>query len=157
MNNIKSLLLLVFIAAGITACKKGKTVDVETQFKADTIAIRNYITSNNIPAIKHSSGVFYQIIAPGTGDVKYTANSQISAAYQGKIMNGAIFDDSKGAPIDFSLGRVIQGWQIGIPLIQKGGKIRLLIPSYYGYGTSGTGPIPGNAILDFDITLINVQ
>lgn len=157
MNKIKSLLLLVCVSAGLTACKKSKSVDVEAQFKADTTAIRNYIKANNIPAVKHSSGIFYQVIAPGTGSVNYTANTQISAAYQGKIMNGSIFDDSKGASINFALGRVIQGWQIGIPLIQKGGNIRLLIPSYYGYGVSGTGPIPPNAILDFSITLTNVQ
>jgi FKBP-type peptidyl-prolyl cis-trans isomerase FkpA len=52
---------------------------------------------------------------------------------------------------------LIIGWQIGIPYIQKGGKIRLLIPSYYGYGNRAAGSIPANSILDFTITLSNVQ
>jgi len=52
---------------------------------------------------------------------------------------------------------VISGWQIGIPLIQKGGFIKLIIPSALGYGCRGTGPIPGDAIIYFDIQLLDVQ
>ena len=43
-----------------------------------------------------------------------------------------------------------------IPLIQKGGKIRLLIPSGYAYGSQAQTQIPGNSILDFTIELIDV-
>lgn len=154
---IKEIILVVVAIFSLSACKKGKSVDVEAQFKADTIAIRNYVTTNNIPVEKHSSGIFYQKIAPGTGNVTYTLNTQVSADYQGRIMGGAIFDDSKGTPISFALGGVIQGWQIGIPLIQKGGKIRLFIPSYYGYGPQASGPIAANSILDFTVTLVDVK
>ncbi|MEN9448088.1 MAG: hypothetical protein RJA25_1378, partial [Bacteroidota bacterium] len=44
-------------------------------------------------------------------------------------------------------------WQEGIPLIGKGGKIKLLIPSALGYGTTAHGAIPANSILIFDIQL----
>lgn len=157
MKKIKSLLAIIFAVTTMVACKKSKSVDTDTQFKADTTAIRAYITANNIPALKHSSGIFYQIITPGTGNLVYTGNTLVSASYQGKIMGGEIFDDSKGKPIDFTLGGVIGGWQIGIPLIQKGGSIRLILPSYYGYGPRGQGSIPRNAILDFNVTLVNAQ
>ena len=154
---IKTILLLAALTASFSACKKNKSVDVEAQFKADTIAIRNYVTTNNIAVEKTATGIFYQKILAGTGSVNYTKSTQISADYQGKILGGAIFDDSKGTAISFPLGNVIEGWQIGIPLIQKGGKIRLFIPSYYGYGPSGNGPIPANAVLDFTITLVDAQ
>ncbi|MEJ2881746.1 FKBP-type peptidyl-prolyl cis-trans isomerase [Pedobacter sp. GR22-6] len=154
---IKYLIVLVALTASFAACKKGKPLDVEAQFKADTTAIRSYVTANNISVKKTSTGIFYQVIAPGSGSVNYSKSTQISADYQGKIMDGSVFDDSKGTPVTFPLGGVIEGWQIGIPLIQKGGKIRLFIPSFYGYGASGSGPIPPNSILDFNITLVNVQ
>ena len=157
MNKVKSLLLLVCIAGFFVACKKNKPVDVEAQFTADTLAISKYIKANNIPAIKHESGIFYQIIAAGSGSVKYTTATQVTADYQGKIMGGNVFDDSKGTPITFTLGEVIQGWNIGIPLIQKGGQIRLFIPSYYGYGTRDMGAIAPNSILDFNIKLTDVK
>jgi FKBP-type peptidyl-prolyl cis-trans isomerase FkpA len=72
------------------------------------------------------------------------------------LLNGTVFDGTTTQPISFKLGQVISGWQIGIPLIQKGGKIRLLIPSGLAYGPDGQGPIPGNAVLDFDIELLDV-
>jgi len=155
MNKLKYLLLLVCVAACFTACKKDFNSD--KQFRSDTTAIRKFVNENNIPAIKHESGIFYQIIAPGAGTVSYTPSTNITSDYEGRLLNGSIFDSTKGTPITFALGQVIEGWRIGIPLIQKGGKIRLIIPSGLGYGNKATGPISENSILDFTITLTNVQ
>lgn len=162
MKNFRLALLFLCIAAGLAACKKSSNsnFDDAAQLAADTTAIRNYIVKNNIPAIKHESGIFYQIIAPGAGNVEYKANTTVLAHYSGRILGStSTFDSTEGqAPRDFPLGGVITGWQIGIPLIQKGGTIRLIIPSYYGYGYEGRGAaIPSNAILDFNITLVDVN
>ncbi|SDM27300.1 FKBP-type peptidyl-prolyl cis-trans isomerase [Pedobacter antarcticus] len=159
MNKIKYLLLFVVITAAFASCKKFGAVDNfdhAGQFITDTTLIRKFITENEIPAIKHESGVFYQIIDPGEGDVKYTIDTKVSAEYEGRLLNGTVFDKSKGTPISFTLGRVIAGWQIGIPLIQKGGKIRLLIPSQYGYSNSSAGSIPPSSVLDFTVHLDDV-
>lgn len=159
MKKIKYLLLFVVITAAFASCKKFNAVDnfdYAGQFTTDTTLIRKFITENEIPAIKHESGVFYQIIEPGEGDVKYTTSTNISAEYEGRLLNGTVFDKSKGAPISFTLGRVIAGWQIGIPLIQKGGKIRLFIPSQYGYSNSAVGTIPPSSVLDFTVSLADV-
>jgi FKBP-type peptidyl-prolyl cis-trans isomerase FkpA len=153
--------LLICLAGFLAACGKDNkgTFDAEAQFKADTTAIRAFVIKNNIPVLKTSNGVFYQIIAPGTGSTTYTASTKVTADYTGKLLNGTIFDTTAGkSPIQFSLGGVIAGWQIGIPLIQNGGTIRLLIPSYFAYGNSSPNSlIPANSILDFTVTLTNVQ
>ena len=77
--------------------------------------------------------------------------------YEGRLLDGSIFDATKGKPIDLTLGNVIGGWQIGIQRIQKGGKIRILIPSYFGYGTVAKPGIPPNSPSDFTITLLDVK
>jgi len=156
MRNLKYLLLFVCIAGCLAACKKND-FDQEKQFKADTTAIRKFITDNNIPAVKDPSGLFYQIIQPGSGSVNYTATTSITSNYTGRLLNGTVFDSSKGTPITFQLGGVIAGWQIGITKIQKGGKIRLIVPSLLGYGNQATGPIEENSILDFDVELTDVK
>ncbi len=160
MRKFRYILVLFCIAAGFAACKKSSSsnFDVAAQLAADTAAIRAYIVKNNIPALKHESGVFYQIIAPGNGNVEYKPSTLVTAHYSGRVLgNTATFDTTEGgAAREFSLGGVIAGWQIGIPMIQKGGTIRIIIPSYYGYGNRGTGPIPPNSILDFNITLTDV-
>ncbi|WP_026897824.1 FKBP-type peptidyl-prolyl cis-trans isomerase [Daejeonella oryzae] len=152
-------LFLFFIALTITisSCKKTSSVDPEKQFAADEVLIKDFIAKNNITAIRHESGVYYQIIAPGSGSTIYSANTSVSAKYKGRLLSGSVFDEATANPISFKLGGVIVGWQIGVPLIQKGGKIRLLIPSAYGYGQSSAGSIPANSVLDFDIELVDVQ
>ncbi len=66
---------------------------------------------------KHPSGLYYQIIEAGTSTTP-TINSTVKANYTGKFTNNSSFD---GGVASFSLGGVIEGWQIGIPLIKQGG------------------------------------
>lgn len=160
MVKIKYLLGIITLGLGLTACVKNtqNVYDPQPQFRADTAAIRSFIIKNNIQAVKDASGLFYQVIDAGTGSVSYTANTKITADYEGRLLNGNVFDGTKGSPVTFQLGGVIEGWQRGIPKIQKGGKIRLIIPSLLGYGPqSPASTIPPNAILDFTITLTDVQ
>jgi FKBP-type peptidyl-prolyl cis-trans isomerase FkpA len=161
MKKLKYLTLLVGLAGCIASCNKDNFVDsfdYETQFKLDTTTIRSFVLANKISVSKiNEYGVFYQVLAPGTGSITYGPNTQITVNYNGRLLNGTGFDSTAvGKPKTWALGNMIPGWQIGIPLIQKGGKIRLFIPSYYGYGNQATGPIPANSVLDFTIELVDV-
>ena len=152
-------LLSAIILFSFSACLKSATetnVDAQVQLDKDDVLIKAFLVTNNITAIKDPSGVYYQVITPGSGSLTYTANTQITVKYAGRLLNGNTFDQSTTA-VTFTLGQLIAGWQIGIPYIQKGGKIRLFIPSYYGYGARGSGSIPANSVLDFDIELVNAQ
>ncbi len=153
----KYLLLICLIMVTVLAsCKKDSGVTPEEQLAADEVRIKEFIAQNNIPAIRHETGLYYQIIEPGTGSLAYSANTSISASYKLRLLNGETIPQPAG-PISFRLGGVIVGWQIGIPLIQKGGKIRLLVPSGYAYGPQAQNGIPSNAVLDFDIELVDAQ
>lgn len=158
MKQIKHLVLLAVIASGFTACKSNvDDFDANAQLTADTIAIRKYVTDNNIPALKDKSGVFYQVITPGSGEV-VTVSKTVTVDYSGKVLGSSNnFDSSAGKPVEFRLSSLIVGWQIGIPYIQKGGQIRLFIPSGYAYGNNAQPGIPANSVLDFTIKLTNVQ
>jgi FKBP-type peptidyl-prolyl cis-trans isomerase FkpA len=69
---------------------------------------------------------------------------------------GPQFDSGTFGP--FVLGTtVIQGWTQGLQGMRVGGSRRLVIPPALGYGSSGSGPIPGNATLLFEVTLVSVQ
>lgn len=114
-----------------------------------------YAKADSLQVTKHSSGIYYQIINPGSGEAP-SSNSTISVIYTGALLNGIIFDKETN-PVSTNLGAVIEGWQIGIPLIKKGGRIKLIIPSAYGYGCNGKGTIPPNSVLFFDVSLVNVQ
>jgi len=159
MKNIKFILLFICIAGCLSACKKNLGVedfDVEAQFKKDTTAIRAFAVANNISIEKDKQyNIFYQIIAPGEGS-PVTSLSNISVIYTGRLLDGTKFDETTKA-ITFPLSNAITGWQAGIPLIRKGGKIRLLLPSFYGYGNIPNNKIPANSVLDFTVELTDVN
>ena len=146
---------LFLIVGAFSACKKD-SYDAEKQAKIDDGLIVDFIAKNSIVAVKHSSGLYYQILTPGDGNV-VTASNTVTVAYNGKLLNGTEFDKSSAATFSLA-GNLIQGWKIGVPLIKKGGKIRLIIPSALAYGNTSPGAgIPENAVLDFTIDLINAQ
>lgn len=151
----KIVVLCALIVLSFTGCMKEKgckTVDPETEVDQ----ILSFAAFNGIDSIiKHNSGIYYKVLAPGYG-ANPTATSWVSVNYTGKLLNGSQFDKSS-SPVGFSLTNVIEGWQIGIPLIKKGGKILLFIPSAYAYGCNGGNTIPPNAVLYFEVDLINVQ
>ena len=149
-------LFLLFVMAGaVISCKKD-AYDAEKQLKADEELIKAFVAKNNIPAQRHETGVYYHIVSSGTGNFKYSANTRVTVKYTLRLLDGSVIPQTT-APIEFTLGGVIPGWQIGVPLIQKGGKIRLLVPSPYAYRNSAQGGIPANSVLDFDIELIDAQ
>ncbi len=102
-------------------------------------------------------------ITIGTGAVA-EAGDTVTVNYVGSFPNGEIFDASANhVPNSFTFvlgaGNVIKGWDEGVLGMRVGGERKLVVPPSLGYGATGTpgGPIPPNATLDFDITLLNVQ
>lgn len=99
-------------------------------------------------------------IAPGsTALMHYTGWLFDPDAPEGK---GAKFDSSRdrGQPFRFPLGagRVIQGWDQGVPGMKVGEQRRLVIPPQLGYGSRGAGGvIPPNAALVFDVELLGIE
>ena len=100
---------------------------------------------------------YYKIDDAGTGILPNTC-SDVTVTYEGKLTNDITFTSaSEGTnPATYTLNRLIPGWQFGLQLLKKGGKITLYLPPALGYGASGSGPIPGNSILIFKISLIDV-
>lgn len=125
---------------------------------SEVTSIQNYLTANNLSATQSPSGFFYKINAQGSGTSIVNLCSNISVSYVGKFTNGTIFDQTPaGQPASFQLGSVIVGWQKALPLLNKGGTIRLYVPPSLAYGSTQQGPIPPNSILIFDITLVDIS
>ena len=135
-------------------------IDVKTQPELEDVLINRFIVDNSLTGFtKLPSGVYYKIITPGSGIDEVKSTSTITAAYTGRLLNGTIFDSAtKEMAFTTKLdGGIISGWKETIPLIKKGGKLRILIPSASAYGPNAQNNIGANSILDFDIELVDVK
>lgn len=148
----KYLLVFSLVIIGFTSCKKS-TDNTAAQAAADDATIQAYIKANNITnAIKDPSGLYYKIITPGTGPYP-TSTSNVTISYTSAYLDGTVLGTAPSAYYPLSGGTVIVGWQIGIPHINAGGTILLLVPSALAYGATGSGNISGNACLAYTIGL----
>lgn len=141
----------------ILSCKKTPSGCQDVDIAVEQPTIISYGASNSLTLTRHPTGVFYEIINTGSG-ISPTTSSKVFIKYVGKLLNGTTFDQQTNAALTgWFLRDLIPGWQVGLPLISKGGKIKLVIPSAYAYGCNGIGSIPANSILYFDIDLVDVQ
>lgn len=102
-----------------------------------------------------ADGLTYTVIKPGKGD-KPGADAKVTVNYKGMLTaDGSEFDSGQDA--QFPVSGVIPGFAQGLQLMQPGGSYRLCIPSKLGYGESGTGPIPANADLVFEVDLLSFK
>jgi FKBP-type peptidyl-prolyl cis-trans isomerase FklB len=104
-----------------------------------------------------ASGLEYEVINPGMG-VKPTADDQVQVNYEGKMLDGTVFDSSiaRGQPVTFPLTGVIAGWTEGLQLMKEGAKYRFFIPAKLAYGETGASTIPPNSVLIFEVELLKV-
>lgn len=99
------------------------------------------------------SGLGYTVLNAGKGEMP-NADAKVKVNYKGNLKaDGNQFDAGEGT--EFKVGGVIAGFSQGLQMMQSGSKYRLCIPSKLGYGEAGTGPIPANADLVFEVELLS--
>ena len=149
LTTFTALLLLVLFSC------KDETLSPEEQYQEDIRIIEQYLSDNNLTADTTAYGLYYIITKEGSGGHP-NLQSTVTVKYKGYLTDGTVFDQTNGSEtVKFLLSDLIPGWQLGIPLLKKGGEGTFFLPSYLGYGPSGSGSIPPNSVLIFDIVLVD--
>ncbi|MCM3923395.1 FKBP-type peptidyl-prolyl cis-trans isomerase [Frankia sp. AiPs1] len=106
-------------------------------------------------------GVSKETVVAGDGKTFPKAGDTVTVHYVGTLVDGKQFDSSRdrGQPFitEIGVGRVIKGWDEGIPQLSIGEKAVLTVTADYGYGSSGFPPvIPPHSTLLFEVELLAI-
>ena len=129
-------------------------VGAKNKTEGDAFLAKN----KSAPGVKTTaSGLQYQVVSQGTG-ARPGPSDTVQIDYTGTFVNGQVFDASAKhnppGPASIPLAGVIPGFREGLQLMQVGGHYKLYIPSTLAYGAQPQPPMPPNATLIFDVTLV---
>ena len=103
-----------------------------------------------------ASGLQYEIIKAGTGQIPKPTD-RVNAIYKGTLIDGTVFDDSKGQARPFGVSRVVKGWTEALQMMPEGSKWKIYLPGELAYGATGNRPPIGpNATLIFEMELASI-
>lgn len=152
----------------------------EREIAAELAAKKEEFAANMLSQLNRAetlpSGLKILKIREGQGE-KPTNGQKILVNYAGWLADGTLFDTSVDSiareygkyqqllelhrgnfgPAEMTFSpdaRLIAGFKEGLLSMNIGDKIRLFIPPHLGYGPQGSGPIPPNADLVFDLEIM---
>ncbi|MBK6622576.1 MAG: FKBP-type peptidyl-prolyl cis-trans isomerase [Saprospirales bacterium] len=147
---MKTFLLLTFpILFLLPSCTK----DPQQRLEDDIDKIKEYLEEHNLNATSTASGLHIIMEVEGTGGHP-TISDEVTVHYKGYFLDEEVFDETGAQPATFPwptssrVGRRDSSFQ-------KGGKGTLFIPSALGYGQYPPPGIPKNAVLIFDVELVD--
>lgn len=153
VKNLIKIIIFVLVV-GFTYDYVNKPQENNQDIEIEVEEVENISKINNMDELK------IEILKEGTGE-EAKNNDLVSVHYTGTLLDGTKFDSSldRGSPFEFVLGAgsVIQGWEQGVLGMKVGEKRKLVIPPHLGYGASGSGIIPPNAYLVFEVELLEVK
>ena len=105
------------------------------------------------------SGLQYKVITAGKGKVA-TKSDNVTVKYEGKMIDGTVFDSSYKRNPDtttFRPDQVIKGWTEALCLMPEGSKWELYIPQELAYGERQAGKIKPYSTLIFTVEVVSVE
>ncbi|MCI6159864.1 MAG: FKBP-type peptidyl-prolyl cis-trans isomerase [Prevotellaceae bacterium] len=106
-----------------------------------------------------ASGLQYKVLVQGTGEIP-TATDEVVVKYEGKLVDGTVFDSSyerKDPTNKFRANQVIKGWTEALTMMPVGSKWQLFIPQELAYGERNAGKIAPYSALIFTVELLGVE
>jgi FKBP-type peptidyl-prolyl cis-trans isomerase len=143
--------------AAVQALVEGARTRAST---ANQAAAKKFLAENaqKKDVVTTASGLQYKVVSPGTG-TSPKPTDEVTVNYRGTLLDGTEFDSSykRGQPATLQVNQVIRGWTEALQLMKAGSKYDLYIPPELGYGPNGSGPIPPNALLKFEVELLSFK
>ncbi len=161
MKNVKihniciSVLLMLFMI--ISSC----SIETYTTRKQDANSdIMSYIVDNELNVVPNTSGLVYVQIQDGDGECPKIGD-KVAFHYKGYFLNGEVFDTSYDKPypliVELGSGKLIEGLEETLMMMNKGSKAKAIIPFYLAYKDMENAPVPPFSNLIFEVEMIDFK
>lgn len=132
------------------SCKK----EYESIQSIDDAKIQAYIKQNNLNMKKDPSGFYYQVIDQGTGAPLLNKDS-VFYNLDIKSLTGKSYYTTAAYAIEGTyLGYLTpEAYRIALTGVNRGGKVKVILPSYLAYGKNGNAQVPPNEVLLSDLVV----
>lgn len=130
--------------------------------KRNREAGRTYLAANSAKegVTTTPSGLQYRIISPGTGPVyskeAYGESPTCTITYEGRRVDGTIFDTTGDTPVTFPIDKVVPGFSEALKAMPIGAEWEISIPAELGYGSAAPTAIGPDATLIFTVKLLSI-
>lgn len=146
--------------AAMTKLSEDRQNEIKMESEKNKVKAEEFLAKNkSAEGVQTTpSGLQYKIIQQGTG-ASPKGDDVVVVNYKGTLIDGTEFDSSykRNMPAEFPLKGVIPGWTEGLQLLKKGGKAMFFVPPSLAYGDRPRQQIPGNAVLIFDVELLDIK
>lgn len=106
------------------------------------------------------SGLQYKVLTDSTGEKydekKHGANAECSVTYEGRLIDGTVFDATE-VPVSFPVNGVVPGFSEALKMMPVGAEWEIYIPAELGYGVQGPSIIGSNSVLIFKVKLHDLK
>jgi FKBP-type peptidyl-prolyl cis-trans isomerase len=178
LPSIIAIVLLALILVAVFFAVNQPKVAAPTSTASSQSSVKNLVASqvatnpndkcaSQSPAVPNFKPVDPELLKKITiEDTKVGEGQEVKSGdvvcidYKGTFTDGKVFDESykRGQPFvtQIGVGRVIQGWDLGIVGLKEGGKRKLTIPGDFAYGATERSGIPANSTLIFEVELVKI-
>lgn len=123
-------------------------------------SLEAFFQKHRIQAQTTPEGLHYLLEYPGTGKAPADGD-YVLIRYRGSLLDSTVFDESEpDQPFVFQVGNreVIEGLDLGVKVLKKGGKATLFMPASLGYQQFGVeGSVPPNSPLIYEVELLDIM
>ena len=150
---------------GIVAASKGDSKVMDMAFAIDfynqhifRARSEQFISENasRPGVVTLPSGVQYKVSVMGSG-TKAGNDDTVKCIYKGTYPNGAVFDSSRGEPVDLEVASLVPGLAEVVMTLPAGTQCMVYVPWNLAYGAKGSGKISPYSALVYDIEIIDAK
>jgi FKBP-type peptidyl-prolyl cis-trans isomerase FkpA len=150
--------VIAILALTATGCIGDDTVG-PTPVELEDVTFAPSLDVDLSTMTRTAEGLYYEDLVVGEGAM-VEAGDSIAVHYSAWLADGTPLETTTNGPPAWArvgVGRLIEGWELGLPGVREGGTRKLVIRYQLAHGANAVGTIPPYANLVFDVQVVEIH